>query len=177
MKLAGALAVPLSALAVVTGLEVVYAANERTDVRDQTALAEIALGPTSILSSLEEERNAAGITMLGLADDFTLRVEDPAEGAQRTDAAIESFRAEVNRQGDDIIDAYAPAFEGMKNLADLREDVAATPEAERTLTNIEATNVIFEGWPSTTPSSARAPSSSTSTASRPTSWPSSCATC
>ena len=138
MKLAGALAVPLCALIIVTALEVVNASNEASTVRDQTALAEISLGPTGILSAIEWERNAMGVNMLGQQDAFTLLVEDPAEAASLTDEAIASFRSEVDRQSETIQTAYAPAFEAMEALDALRAQQADTPDSERNLTNIDA---------------------------------------
>ena len=62
MKLIGALAVPLVALVIVTALEVYQSAHEAQRVRDQTALAEASIGPASLLSLLEDERNAAGVS-------------------------------------------------------------------------------------------------------------------
>src|SRR5690606_34087192 len=146
MKLAGALAVPLGALAVVTGLEVVNAANERREVRDQTALADISLGPSSILSTLEQERNAAGVYVIGMEDAFALPVEDPAEAAQNTDGVIESFRAEVQRQGPDIVAAYAPAFEAMEGLGELRSQIMSVPDEQRTLANFDAVSGTFDAY-------------------------------
>lgn len=61
------------------------------------ALAEISLGPSGVLSAIEEQRNAVVVHLLGQGDAFTLRIEDPAEAAQITDAAIASFRAELVR--------------------------------------------------------------------------------
>ncbi|HEX6167392.1 MAG TPA: nitrate- and nitrite sensing domain-containing protein, partial [Acidimicrobiales bacterium] len=137
---------PLTALAIVTGLEVVNAASERQAVRDQTALAEISLGPSSILSALEEERNASGVYLLGMEDQFALEVEDPVEAAQITDATIEQFRAEVERQGPDIVEAYAPAFEAMDGLAELRATVTSTPDGSRTLDNFDAVAGNFDAF-------------------------------
>ena len=50
MKLAGALAVPLLALVVVTSLEVA-SAEQATDVHAEAALARLGLGPTGVLSA------------------------------------------------------------------------------------------------------------------------------
>ena len=68
----GALAVPLVALVIVTALEVYQSADEVRDVRDQTSLAEASIGPASLLSRLEDERNAAGVYMLNAQDAFAL---------------------------------------------------------------------------------------------------------
>src|SRR5918998_6563084 len=146
MKLAGALSIPLGALVVVTALEVRSAAEESSQILDQTALSEISLGPTSILSAIEWERNAVGITMLGIEDNFTLLVEDPVVAAEQTDAAIEKFRDEVERQGPAVVEVYAPAFEAMEGLGELRATAAATPEAARSLDNMANVSVVFDDY-------------------------------
>ncbi|HEX6425590.1 MAG TPA: hypothetical protein VFZ79_19030, partial [Acidimicrobiales bacterium] len=155
MKLAAALVVPLLALVTVTSLKVVDAAAEAQTVLDQVALAEISLGPSGVLSAIEEERNAVGVHLLGQGEAFTLRIEDPAEAAQITDEAIATFRAEVERQGPDIVAAYAPAFRSMAELSQLRADVQATPDAERTLSSIEEVSVNFDGYSAIVDSLAR----------------------
>ena len=146
MKLAGALAVPLSALVVVTTLEVRNAADEASRINDQTALAEISLGPTSILSALEWERNAVSVAMVGMEDAFSLPTEDPVEAAAVTDEAIETFRAEVERQDQRVIDAYAPAFAALDGLDALRAVEADTPEADRVILNIDNVSGLFDDY-------------------------------
>jgi signal transduction histidine kinase len=146
MKLAGALAVPLLALVVVTSLEVVSAAEQATEVHAETSLARLALGPTGVLSALEWERNAAGIYMLGQEEEFVLEFEDPVEAAGLTDDAITVFRDAVERHGDTAVESYAPAFEAMEGLEELRAEVAATPEASRSLGNMESTAAVFDAY-------------------------------
>jgi hypothetical protein len=146
MKLVGALAVPLSALVVVTTVEVGNAAEEASRIQEQTALAEISLGPTSILSAIEWERNAVSVAMLGLQDAFNLQVEDPAAAADETNRAIETFRAEVDRQDESIVAAYAPAFEALAGLDELRAVEAGTPEADRGLANIDNVSAVFDDY-------------------------------
>jgi hypothetical protein len=79
MKLAGALAVPLVALVVVTALEVVQSSEDASQVNDQSALAEISVGPASVLSRLEDERNAAAVYLLGAQDAFALPRHAPRQ--------------------------------------------------------------------------------------------------
>jgi signal transduction histidine kinase len=145
-KLALALALPLVALVVVTVLEVVKASQRAEEIRDQTALAAIAVGPTGLLSDLEWERNAAGIALLGLQDQFTVAVEDPEAAAVQTDAAIEEFRAEVESQGSSVEEAYADAFAGLDRLDDLRAEVAAVPAEERTPAAINDVSLVFDEY-------------------------------
>ncbi len=146
MKLALALAAPLLALVVVTVIEVVSASRRAEEMRDQTALASIALGPTGLLSDIEWERNAVGIALLGLQDQFTVEVEDPEAAAVQTDAAIEAFRDEVDSQGDSLVDTYAPAFAAFEELDALRAEVAAVPPEDRTIASIAEVSEIFDRY-------------------------------
>ena len=146
MKLTAALAVPLIGLLVVTALEVRVASDAVAEVRDQVALAETALGPSSVLSAIEEERNAAGVYLLGQEDAFVLEVEDNAEARGLSDEAITTFRAVVEQQDPAVAAAYAPAFDVMQTLDALRAEVDATPDANRTLRNIDAVSENFAGY-------------------------------
>jgi signal transduction histidine kinase len=146
MKLAGALAVPLAALVVVTSLEVVKSAREARSVRAQTELAEASVGPLSLLSVLEDERNAAAIHILGQTEGFALPEEDLTSTRERVDAAITEFRAEVAERGSDIAEAYAPALEMTSQLATLRADTDDVPPEQRNLYNIEQATATFDGY-------------------------------
>ena len=120
MKLAGALAVPLLALGAVTLLEVLQAGRDAQRVRDQSTLAEASIGPVSLLSLLENERNAAAVYLLAAEDAFALPVKDNAEARDFVDEALTEFRAEVEGRGGEIEAAYAPehfgGFHGTKSL-------------------------------------------------------------
>ena len=61
LKLAGALAVPLLALVGVAGYEVAQADERANEVSDETALATAAVGPGSLISTLQEERNFSSV--------------------------------------------------------------------------------------------------------------------
>jgi signal transduction histidine kinase len=148
MKLAGALVVPLLALVIVTVLEVVQSSRDVEQVREQTALAESSIGPASLLSRLEDERNAAGVWLLGpvAGDQINLPIEDNGEARDGTDAALEEFRAEIETQGGEVEEAYTPAIERMSELQSLRDGVDATPDDQRTLFNIDAVAETFDGY-------------------------------
>ncbi|HZM32342.1 MAG TPA: nitrate- and nitrite sensing domain-containing protein, partial [Acidimicrobiales bacterium] len=146
MKLAGALAVPLLALVVVTTLEVVQSAQEARRVREQTVLAQSTVGPLSLLSVLEDERNAAAVYTMGAEEAVSLPVENNAEARETVDAAISSFRDEINDRGGNIAVAYGPALEQLDELDELRASVDAVPDDERSLENIEVTTTTFDGY-------------------------------
>ncbi|HEX6424387.1 MAG TPA: nitrate- and nitrite sensing domain-containing protein, partial [Acidimicrobiales bacterium] len=146
MKLAAALAVPLLALVSVTIFEVVQSAGDVQRVREQTALAEASIGPVSLLSILENERNAAGVYLLHAEEAFALPVTDNAEARTDTDRTLADFRAEVESQGGEIEAAYRPAIEAMDRLAGLRADVDAVSDDDRGLENIAAVRENFGGY-------------------------------
>src|SRR5262245_30715281 len=146
MKLAGALAVPLLALVVVTALEVVQSSSESHRVREQTDLAEASVGPLSLLSVLEDERNAAAVYTMGVEDAVALPVEDNGQAREAVNAAISSFRAEVNDRGGNIALAYAPALEQLDQLDALRASIDAVPDDQRTLANIGTVSRVFDGY-------------------------------
>jgi signal transduction histidine kinase len=146
MKLAGALAVPLLALVVVTALEVVQSSSESQTVTEQTQLAQSTVGPLSLLSVLEDERNAAAVYAMGAEDAVALPVEDNAQARDAVDAAITTFRAEVNNRGGNIALAYAPALEQLDTLDGLRARLDGVTDDERNLGNIEMVSSTFDGY-------------------------------
>ncbi|HET6951161.1 MAG TPA: ATP-binding protein [Acidimicrobiales bacterium] len=146
MKLAAALAVPLGALAAVTLLEVLAAANQASKVREQSALVEVALGPSSVLATIELERNAVSVYVLGQEGQYDVETEDHPTAIQATDEAVDAFRAEVERQGADVVDAYAPALASFGGLGDLRARVAAVPVDDRSLDNFGLSTELFTGY-------------------------------
>ena len=113
MKLAAALAVPLMALLSVTIFEVIQSARDVQRVREQTALAEASIGPVSLLSILEHERNAAGVYLLGADAAFdphgigtryrnAARVTGAVVGVVDRDRRVEDARRIRGDGGDDV---------------------------------------------------------------------------
>ncbi|HKY65393.1 MAG TPA: nitrate- and nitrite sensing domain-containing protein [Acidimicrobiales bacterium] len=146
LKLVGALAVPLTALIVVTTLEVAASARDAAEVREQRDLAESSIGPVSLLSVLENERNAAAVYLLDQQDAFALPVEDNAEARSITDGAVAELRAEVEARGGAVEEAYAPALARMDELTALRDEIDASPDDARSLTNITAVSQYFDRY-------------------------------
>ncbi|MGH9231148.1 MAG: HAMP domain-containing protein, partial [Acidimicrobiales bacterium] len=145
MKLLGALAVPLVALVIVTALEVYQSADEARDVREQTSLAEASIGPSSLLSRIEDERNAAGVYMLDAQDAFALPVEDNAQARAATDQTAADFREQVQSLGGEVEAAYGPALDALSGIGELRNRIDSF-EGTRSLTNIEPTIEIFDAY-------------------------------
>ena len=143
LKLVGALAVPLVALVIVTALEVYQSADEARDVRQQTALAEASIGPASLLSLIEDERNAAAVYMLDAQDAFALPVEDNAQARAATDKEVAAFREQVENLGGEVEAAYGPALDAMDGIDELRNQIDSF-EGTRSLENIGPTAEIFD---------------------------------
>jgi signal transduction histidine kinase len=141
----GALAVPLVALVIVTALEVYQSADEARDVREQTDLAEASIGPASLLSLIEDERNAAGVYMLDAQDAFALPVEDNAQARAATDKEVAAFREQVESLGGEVEAAYGPALDAMDGIDELRNQIDSF-EGTRSLQNIGPTAEIFDAY-------------------------------
>ncbi|MFP3900103.1 MAG: nitrate- and nitrite sensing domain-containing protein, partial [Acidimicrobiia bacterium] len=145
MKLAAALMAPLAALVLLTAVEVVSSTNAASKAREQQDLATILLGPGSVLSTLEDERNAAGVYLVGQEENFALPVTDNAEARAATDASIEEFRATLAGSTGDVRAAYAPALEALDGLAPIRQRVDAY-SGPRELANIGITAEVFDEY-------------------------------
>jgi signal transduction histidine kinase len=124
-KLAAALAVPLVALTVVAGLEVVTSVGEARAVRRQTDLATASIGPSGLINALQNERNFTGLWLLGAEDVVDLPVDSLEEARTATDTAREAFTREVEAKGGDVERIYRPSLRALDVLAGLRSQVDA----------------------------------------------------
>ncbi|HEY8525616.1 MAG TPA: ATP-binding protein [Acidimicrobiales bacterium] len=120
---AAALTVPLVMLFVVAGLEVSKAAGQRRAVREQTDLATAAIGPSGLVTALQNERNYTIMWMLGTEEAVELPVDGIEESRRLTDEALDAFRAEVERKGGDVERIYTPALEALRELDTVRTRV------------------------------------------------------
>src|SRR5262245_10821764 len=125
VKLAGALAVPLVALLIVSGLEVAHSLEEADQVRRQTDLATAAIGPSGLITALQNERNFTGLWLLGATDLVDLPVNDLSEARNATNAAREAFAAEVEDKGDEVARIYGPGLAAIDRIDELRALVDA----------------------------------------------------
>jgi hypothetical protein len=139
------LLVPLAMLVAAAGLEVAGAAGDIQGMRRQTALVEASLGPHGLLNRLEDERNVATITLVGLEDAVVLEVEDNAAARAQTDVAVTRLEAEIERIGGSVAVAYRPALAGLSQLTGLREDVDAY-DGPRGLAAIDSSRPFFDRY-------------------------------
>jgi signal transduction histidine kinase len=141
-KLAMALAVPLAALVVLTVLEVARTARAADKVRAQTELAKAAIGPSGIITALQNERAWLGTELVGQEDAVNPPVRGTEETRAQTDAAIEAFRTEIAERDAVVRDAFRPAMRGLGELREIRAHFDAEP-GPRDLSNIGAVDEVF----------------------------------
>jgi signal transduction histidine kinase len=145
VKLLGALAAPLLCLLAVIIVQVTDTSHEVSEEQSQSDLATAAIGPTGLLSALQDERNWASVELIGQDGAVTLAVTGYDDTRAATDAAIDEFRAEVERRGGDVAAAYQPALQGLDDLAGLRENIDVDT-GERSLANNDFADTIFRRY-------------------------------
>ncbi|HEX8804390.1 MAG TPA: nitrate- and nitrite sensing domain-containing protein, partial [Acidimicrobiales bacterium] len=145
LKLTAALAIPIAALLIVATLEVLQSAREADEVRDQTQLAEASIGPSGLISNLQNERNFGSVYLIGFDDTLQLPVDSYEEAKTATDESLDSFRDDIAAKGGDVEQAYAPAMEALDQLESLRNTVDSY-EGERDLNNQEVSDPVFQGY-------------------------------
>ncbi len=132
-KLAVALSVPLLALAVTTALEVVNLDDQVEEIKNQTALARVAVGPSGLITHLQDERSYAAVKSVGSDQ---LGVVVPVKGYNRTraltDRAVESVRAAIQAKGPAVSAVYQSALDGLDALDQLRADIDGNRRTEPT---------------------------------------------
>ncbi len=144
-KLAAALAIPITALLVVAGLEVAQSLRERDEVAEQTELATASIGPSGLITAIQNERNYGAVWLLGFEGRLQLPVKTFDEAKAATDEAITSFRADIERKGGDAEETYAPALDALDGLEEVRGQVD-TYEGERALDNTDASDPVFQTY-------------------------------
>jgi signal transduction histidine kinase len=149
-KLAAALSVPLVALFLLSGLEVVNLIAEVDEIETQTEIATAAVGPGGLITHLQNERTFAAVRSVG--SDESLGVRVPVQGYDETraltDEALAMVRDELAQRGPEVQAAYAPALEGLDALEQLRADITANtrlPEYN-TEANGEFQNQIYQRY-------------------------------
>ncbi|HEX8803965.1 MAG TPA: nitrate- and nitrite sensing domain-containing protein, partial [Acidimicrobiales bacterium] len=146
IKLAGALAVPLLALVVVTVLEVVKTAQDVHQIRSQTELAKASTGPAGLVTKLQNERTWPAVELIGNEDAVTVPTEGYEETRGQTDEALAAFRDEIRSRGSAVEATYAPVVDGMDEaLEGIRADIDAS-RTPRDMTNIPFANGIYERY-------------------------------
>src|SRR5262245_22343210 len=122
-KLAAALAVPLAGLCLITTLEVIETSRDVSRVHSQTRLARAAMGPTGVLTRLQDERSWTVVELTGSDALVETPVQDYDQARSQTDDAIAAFRDAVADEDETVRRAYAPALDNVADLAAIRAAV------------------------------------------------------
>jgi HAMP domain-containing protein len=144
-KLAVALAVPLLALIAVTVLEVVRTSTDVSDITEQTELAKAAIGPSGIITALQNERTWLAVELIGQQGSVEVPVEGYEETRAQTDEAIQAFRDDLAGRGDTVTEVFQEPLDGLDALQDLRGEIDAST-APRDPNNIEFAGQIFDRY-------------------------------
>jgi signal transduction histidine kinase len=142
IKLAAALAIPITALLLVSLLEVAQSNATAEEIKDQTDLATASIGPGGLITALQNERNYGSVWLLGFENALQLPVDSYEEASAATDQSLAAFRTEIDKLGGDVAATYEPALEKINGeLAQLRAIVTGY-QGERGL-NITAISEPF----------------------------------
>ena len=109
VRLLAALAAPLVMLLAVVIVEGANTSDEAREQLDQTELATAAVGPTGLMSALQDERNWAATALVGQEVTIDLPVRGYDETRRVTDEAIADFRTEVEAKGETVAEAPTPS--------------------------------------------------------------------
>lgn len=97
----------------------------------------------AVVEALQDERNLAAATLMGIDEALALPVTDTAQARSETDATIASFAAFVS--GDPDRAAYRPGLDGLAALDELRRDIDADA-GPRTLDNVGTAQQFFDRY-------------------------------
>ena len=145
VKLGVALAVPLLGLFLITVIEVAGTAGDVAEVRRQTALARASIGPSGLITSLQNERTWAVTELIGQETAIQPPIVGYDASRAATDQAISAFRDTLDDTTSDTVDAYEPALATLGGLNDLRARIDEST-ATRDLTNVEFSDEIFGSY-------------------------------
>jgi len=144
-KLAAALAVPLVALVGIAGLQAVQAGDESDRIEREGELAFVALGPGSVTTALQNERNWHSLDLIGLAGATELDVSSSEDARTKADAAIESLRGSVGDLRPEVRQAFEPAFAALERLDDVRRAYTGF-DGSKDLANSDLANDVFTSY-------------------------------
>ncbi|HET6950400.1 MAG TPA: nitrate- and nitrite sensing domain-containing protein, partial [Acidimicrobiales bacterium] len=145
-KLAAALAIPLTALLLVSVLEVAQSRRDQQDVEAQTELATSSIGPSGLITGLQNERNYGSVWLLGFEGALELPVKSFEDAMAATDAAIATFKEEIDAKGGEVAATFGEVMNEVdENLQSYRELVTGY-QGERGLNNTPTSEPFFTGY-------------------------------
>ncbi|HWS45215.1 MAG TPA: ATP-binding protein, partial [Acidimicrobiia bacterium] len=142
-KLAAALAVPLTVLAVFAALQVRGAYDTAVQVKQQAAIARSATSPDGVLSALEHERDYMALSQIGKQD---LVDSDPAAAFDATARATDKLLSQLRDGGSATADYAATLLSVRSSLTPIRR--TAQQDASKVVSAAGALNAskIFNAY-------------------------------
>jgi HAMP domain-containing protein len=127
-KLLAILAVPVLGYLVLATTAVLQAQRTADRIRNQASVVRTAVGPTSLTTSLIDERTITRLEDADLQDDLTLRIGNSTEARRATDEQLSALRALV-AENREAREAYGPVVDDLAgDIEALRSDVDAGQE-------------------------------------------------
>jgi hypothetical protein len=138
----------LLAVAVVAGGAALEASRDAGGGADDPAALGTAI-PAGVVDSLQDERNFASSSMIGVEDAVALPVDTFAEATGRTDDALRAFRTEVGRAGGRTAGAFGPELDRIDGRIDaLRAEVDGLTGPRGLNGEVDKAQSLFEDYTS-----------------------------
>jgi hypothetical protein len=139
------LLVPLGSLLVLTLVEVRSTAQRRDSVLDQTHLARAALGPSGLVSTLQNELNWASVELTGFQEQVSLPIVGYEDTRRETDVAVDAFRRHIGGASSQVQEIFRSALDQLGALTGLREDIDSNA-APRDVTNVAFSQEVIDRY-------------------------------
>ncbi len=145
MKLAAALTVPLLGLFLITIVEVVDTAQEVNRVRSQTDLARASIGPSGLITNLQNERTWTVVELIGQETSIQPPIVGYDESRAATNQAITAFRETLRGEGAVANAAYEEALANLDELEEVRASIDASTTV-KDLSNVPFSDEIYASY-------------------------------
>lgn len=136
-RLLVAFALPILALALMSGLRVTEANDRSSQVRAETSAALAAGGPTTFITALMDERNIVAVELLNLQGLVTLRVANSREAIAATDALLAELQDFLQGVEPETRETYEEA------LATIERDLAEARRSARDYAGLRSPQNLF----------------------------------
>lgn len=146
-KLAAALLVPLTALALFAASQVQTAYEQRDRVNQQAGLATSATGPSGLLTALASERDFQTLRAIGAQGLITDGPKNQREAIRRTDGALGMFRNQLADLGGRAGDNYRSTLNSVgSELEALRDDADKVASKTASATGAKQAGLLFDRY-------------------------------
>jgi signal transduction histidine kinase len=144
-KLALTLLVPLGSLVLLTTIEIASTSRRRDAVLDQTSLARASIGPSGLVTTLQNELNWASIDLTGFQEQVQIPVSGYEDTRRQTDVALDAFRRHIAGTSASTQATFEPALRGLDSLPDLRDEID-TDTRPHDITNIDYSQQVIDSY-------------------------------